>query len=148
MNLGNLAQVKGGGLERSWTESDVYHCRGGNQRLALQFAHALGTRLRLETPVTRIEVKDDQATVHGATGELLTADHVVLAVPPSVWPRIRFEPELPPELRPQVDPVVKYLSVVDRRFWQSERLGRGRRRMGWWARRGRPRRVNRASGLR
>jgi monoamine oxidase len=25
--LGNLAEVKGGGLERFWTESDVYHCR-------------------------------------------------------------------------------------------------------------------------
>jgi monoamine oxidase len=82
--LGNLAEVKGGGLERFWTESDVYHCRGGNQRLALQFAHALGPRLRLETPVTRIEVKDDQATVHSATAELLTADGVVLSGPPSV----------------------------------------------------------------
>jgi monoamine oxidase len=121
--LGNLAEVKGGGLERFWTESDVYHCRGGNQRLALQFAHALGPRLRLDTPVTRIEVRDDQATVHGATGERFTADDVVLAVPPSVWPRIRFEPELPPELRPQMGPAVKYLSVVDRRFWESERLG-------------------------
>jgi monoamine oxidase len=121
--LGNLAQVKGGGLERFWTESDVYHCRGGNQRLALQFARALGPRLRLETPVTRIEAKDGQATVHCATGETLSADELVLAVPPSVWPCIQFEPELPPELRPQMGPVVKYLSVVDRRFWESERLG-------------------------
>jgi monoamine oxidase len=121
--LGNLVQVKGGGLERFWTESDVYHCRGGNQRLALEFAHALGPRLRLKAPVTRVEVKDDQAMVHGATGETLMADDVVLAVPPSVWSRIRFEPELPPSLRPQMGPVVKYLSVVDRRFWQSERLG-------------------------
>jgi monoamine oxidase len=121
--LGNLAQVKGGGLESFWTESDVYHCRGGNQRLALKFARALGQRLRLETPVTRLQAKDDQATVHCASGETLTADDVVLAVPPSVWPGIRFEPELPQELRPQMGPVVKYLSVVDRRFWESERLG-------------------------
>ena len=53
----------------------------------------------------------------------LTAGDIVLAVPPSVWPRIGFEPELPPELRPQMGPVVKYLSVVDRRFWESDRLG-------------------------
>ena len=98
-------------MERFWTESDVYHCRGGNQRLALQFAPALGPRLRLETPVPRIEVKDDQATVHSATGELLTADDVVLTVPPSVWPRIRFEPELPPELRPQVGPVFALVRI-------------------------------------
>jgi monoamine oxidase len=121
--LGNLAQVKGGGLERFWTESDVYHCRGGNQRLARKFAQALGPRLRLEAPVTRIEAKEDQATVQGATGETLTADDVVLAVPPSVWPRICFGPQLPPELRPQMGPVVKYLSVVERRFWEGEHLG-------------------------
>jgi monoamine oxidase len=121
--LGNLAEVKGGGLERFWTESDIYHCRGGNQRLALKFAQALGPRLRSGTPVTRVEVKDDRAMVQGATGETLMADDVVLAVPPSVWSRIRFEPELPPALRPQMGPVVKYLSVVDDRFWESERLG-------------------------
>jgi monoamine oxidase len=50
-------------------------------------------------------------------------DDVVLAVPPSVWSRTRFEPELPPELRPQMGTAVKYLSVVDRRFWENERLG-------------------------
>ncbi|HYY27273.1 MAG TPA: FAD-dependent oxidoreductase, partial [Chthoniobacterales bacterium] len=121
--LGNLTQVKAGGLEKYWTDSEVYHCRGGNQRLALKFAHALGQRVRLETPVTGIQAKDGQATVHCATGESLTADDVVLTVPPSVWHRIRFEPELPHELRPQMGTVVKYLSVVDRRFWEGEHLG-------------------------
>ncbi len=34
--LANLAMVKGGGLEKYWTESEVYRCRGGNQQLATQ----------------------------------------------------------------------------------------------------------------
>ena len=34
--LGNLAMVKGGGLEKYWTESEVYRCKGGNQQLARQ----------------------------------------------------------------------------------------------------------------
>ncbi len=32
--LGNLAMVKGGGLEKYWTEREVYRCKGGNQQLA------------------------------------------------------------------------------------------------------------------
>jgi len=32
--LGNLAMVKGGGLEKFWTDSEVYRCAGGNQSLA------------------------------------------------------------------------------------------------------------------
>jgi hypothetical protein len=36
--LGNLAMVKGGGLEKYWTESEVYRCKGGNQQLATRLA--------------------------------------------------------------------------------------------------------------
>ena len=32
--LGNLAMWKGGGLEKYWTDSEVYRCKGGNQQLA------------------------------------------------------------------------------------------------------------------
>ena len=36
--LGNLAMVKGGGLEKYWTDSEVYRCGGGNQQLARKLA--------------------------------------------------------------------------------------------------------------
>jgi monoamine oxidase len=121
--LGNLAQVKGGGLEKYWTDSETYHCRGGNQLLALKFAHALSERLRLQTPVKGIRAQDDRVTVHCATGETLEGDDIVLAVPPSVWHRIKFEPDLPRELNPQMGIAVKYLSVVDSAFWAEEKLG-------------------------
>ena len=39
--LGQLAAVKGGGLERYWTESEVYRCKGGNDLLAQKLAGAL-----------------------------------------------------------------------------------------------------------
>jgi monoamine oxidase len=121
--LGNLTQVKGGGLEKYWTDSEVYHCRGGNQALARRLAGALGERLRLHTPTTRVEIRDDRAIVHCANGETLEADDVVLAVPPSAWHRIDFEPGLPRALRPQMGTAVKYLAVVDRRFWHDSKLG-------------------------
>jgi monoamine oxidase len=121
--LGNLAQVKGGGLDKYWTDSETYRCRGGNQLLALKFAHALGPRLRLETPVTSIHAKADRVTIHCANGETLEGDDIVLAVPPSVWRRIQFEPDLPRELHPAMGVVVKYISVVDSPFWEAEALG-------------------------
>ena len=121
--LGNLTQVKGGGLERYWTDSEIYHCRRGNQLLALRFADALGESLRLETPVTSILAKEDRVTVRCATGETLEGEDIVLAVPPSVWHRIKFEPDLPHELNPQMGTAVKYVSAVDHQFWEEERLG-------------------------
>ena len=40
--LGNLAMVKGGGLEKFWTDSEVYRCTGGNQQLASVSHSAIG----------------------------------------------------------------------------------------------------------
>lgn len=122
--LGNLSQVKGGGLEKYWTESEVYRCRGGNQRLANKLANALGERrLRLSTIVREINLRDDKAAVRCANGEWLEADDVVLTVPPSTWHNIRFSPRLPRELRPQMGTSVKYLAAVKNRFWLKAGMG-------------------------
>jgi len=118
--LGNLTQVKGGGLERYWTESEVYRCRNGNSRLAAKLAHAIGIqRIRLNTPVTEIRRKDEKVSVRCTSGEWLEADDVVLAIPPSTWHRIDFSPGLPWGLRPQMGASVKYLATVKSRFWEK-----------------------------
>ena len=50
--LGNLAMVKGGGLEKYWTDSEVYRCKGGNQQLATKLVAAIGApRVLTRTPV-------------------------------------------------------------------------------------------------
>ena len=68
--LGNLAMVKGGGLEKYWTESEVYRCKGGNQQLATKFAAAIGApRIMTRTPV-RVDRDDRQAA---AASRLATA---------------------------------------------------------------------------
>ncbi|HWL51064.1 MAG TPA: FAD-dependent oxidoreductase [Chthoniobacteraceae bacterium] len=122
-HLANLAQVKGGGLERYWTDSELYRCRGGNQRLAHHLAKALGGRLRLGVAVVSIVAGNGKMTVRTGSGERLEADDVILSVPPGVWNRITFEPALPEALQPQMGAVVKHLSVVKRRFWETENLG-------------------------
>ena len=120
--LGNLTQVKGGGLEKYWTESEVYRCRGGNERLAQKFAEILSGRLRLNMPIRSVKVTDSKASVKTLSGETIEADDVILAVPPSVWSRIRFEPDLPDTLKPQMGMAVKYVTRVKSNFWQAAGL--------------------------
>lgn len=121
--LGNLAQVSGGGLEKYWSESEVYRCAGGNQQLAAKLAEALGApRLRLSAPVRAVKIEARRAVVTGADGAALEFDRVVLAVPPSVWTKIAFDPPLPGDLRPQMGCNVKYLASVKGRFWEAAKL--------------------------
>ena len=121
--LGNLTQVKGGGLEKYWTESEVYRCRGGNQQLSRELAEAIGARrLRLGAIVREVRVEDEKAAVGLASGEWFEADDVVLTAPPSTWHNIRFSPRLPGVLRPQMGTNVKYLAVTRNRFWEKAGL--------------------------
>jgi monoamine oxidase len=121
--LGNLAQVKGGGLERYWTESEVYRCRGGNDRLARSLAAEIGhEHIRLETPVRELTTHADGVTVRCANGELIEADDAVLAIPPTTWHNIRFNPRLPRTLRPQMGVAVKYIGATKNRFWEKRGL--------------------------
>jgi monoamine oxidase len=121
--LGNLAQISGGGVEKYWTDSEVFRCRGGNQQLAARLAAALpADRVRMRTSVRRIDVTDSGAAVQLADGSRVESDHVVLAVPPSVWHKIAIDPPLPGDLRPQMGSNVKYLAVLRSRFWRRAGL--------------------------
>jgi len=118
--LGNLAQIKGGGIEAYWTESEVYRCAQGNQALATRLAAAIGAeRILVGLAVTGITVDGDRCTVSCADGRTLRADEVVLAVPPGTWRKLRIAPGLPADLAPQMGVNVKYLSHVKRRFWKG-----------------------------
>lgn len=121
--LGNLAQVKGGGLEQFWTETEVYRCRGGNQQLAMRLAAGLGShRILLRTAVRAITAGQTPMTVTLASGRELEAEDVVLAVPPSTWNRIAIQPPLPPQLVPQMGSNVKFLMALKGRFWRDAGL--------------------------
>ncbi len=121
--LGNLAMVKGGGLEKYWTDSEVYRCQGGNQQLARKLAGAIGgERVLTRAPVRSVSVTDRLARVTLASGRVLEAEHVVLTAPPSVWNRISFDPLLPGTLMPQMGSNVKCLIALKNRFWRQASL--------------------------
>ena len=122
--LGNLTQVAGGGIEKYWTESEVYRCQGGNQQLAMKLAEAIGRdRLVLRLPVTRVDTRGRSGIVVTCSdGRTIECDDVVLATPPSTWGKIEFAPALPRALTPQMGNNVKYLAAVKSRFWKEKKL--------------------------
>ena len=121
--LANLAMVKGGGLDKYWTESEVYRCRGGNQQLATRFVTAIGsTRVITRMPVRMISVGDKLARVTLGDGKVLEAEHVLLTAPPSVWNKIAIDPVLPPSLGPQMGTNVKYLMSLKSPVWRRAGL--------------------------
>jgi len=121
--LGNLAMVKGHGLAKYWTDTEVYRCRGGNQQLARRLQTEIGTgRVLLSTPVEGVVVTDRGVTVKLANGKTLEADDVIVTAPPSVWNKIGFEPPLSPALAPQMASNVKGLIAVQDRFWRRAEL--------------------------
>jgi monoamine oxidase len=121
--LGNLAMIKGGGLEKYWTETDRFHCAGGNQRLAAKLAEGIGeARILRGTPATAVTVQEKEAIVELANGKQFEVDDVVLAAPASTWNRIAFDPPLPAELTIQVGTNTKFLAALKQRFWKGAGL--------------------------
>lgn len=121
--LANLAQVAGGGHDRYWDDTEVYHCDGGNQQIAMKLMMGVGKdRVNLQRPVKRIECDDQGVKVTDSTGKVWTGDDVVMTVPPSVWHKIEIEPALPAALQPQMGNNIKQLSVVRNRFWEALQL--------------------------
>jgi monoamine oxidase len=115
--------VKGGGLEKYWTESEVYRCKGGNQQLAQRFVTGIGpTKVLTRTIVRAIAVGDASVRVTLANGKVLEAEHVILTAPPPVWNRIAIDPMLPPGLVPQMGCNVKFLMSLKTPFWRRAEL--------------------------
>jgi monoamine oxidase len=122
--LGNLAMVKGGGLEKYWTESEVYRCKGGNQQLARKLVAAIGaSRVLTRTPVSSVVVSDGGVRVTLVNGKVLEAEHAILTAPPPVWNKIAIDPALPSGLVPQMGTNVKCLFGVKGPFWRRGELG-------------------------
>lgn len=114
--LGNLAMIKGGGLDKFWTDTETHHCHGGNQQLAFKFKASLKD-LRVGKAVKEIRVDSHGVIVFANSGKPIHGTDVVLAVPPTMWKKIHFKPKLPKAYRVQFGHNVKYLLNVRNRCW-------------------------------
>lgn len=142
--LATLGMIAGGGLEAFWTSSESYRCSGGNARLARALANAIGTeRVITNSPVTKIRWSADAPVEVTSAKSTIEADRVVLATPPTTWPRVVFDPPLPAGIAPQLGRSVKYIATVSRRVWHDthqapEAIADGPISLTWEPTRGKP----------
>ncbi|MFL6180074.1 MAG: flavin monoamine oxidase family protein [Actinomycetes bacterium] len=96
---------------------------GGLHGLAMRMASDLGEAVQLSAPVTFIRSSNAGVSVSSPSG-VVSASRCIVAVPPSGWRRITFEPELPPAHVALSDAmplgsVIKLQVVYDRPFWRE-----------------------------
>lgn len=122
--LGMLAMIAGGGVEDFWEQTEAFTCKGGGQQLALHLAQTLpANSIHLKLPVKKIQYSTEQksCTVTTADDRQWTADHVILAIPSSLYTKIEFTPALPAELKPQMGTALKYLMFLKHRYWIDDK---------------------------
>ena len=97
---------------------------GGAQTLALGLASLLSDRVRLGSPVRRIEQSGEVIRVL-ADGVEVEAQRVIAAVPPTIAARIEFDPPLPEQRRrlaEQFRPGLlnKCIALYEKPFWRAD----------------------------
>ncbi|MGW4715839.1 flavin monoamine oxidase family protein [Nocardia sp. NPDC004260] len=93
---------------------------------ALAIAAELGDAVRLGAPVTRIRRQADGVVVSADSGDV-HAEHVIVAVPPTLAGRITYDPPLPAARdqltqRMPMGSVLKAFAVYERPFWRDDLL--------------------------
>ena len=122
---GRVQQGKGfASMEGSW------RLAGGLGRLIDVLTNRLGDhRVRLGTSITSIILDNDGCTATCANGDRITADRVVLALPPRIGAQIAFTPALPDgalqvmqETATWMAGQAKAVAVYDTPFWRAQGL--------------------------
>ncbi len=137
--LGLLAAVSAGrmgddddGMLGYWESTETHRCSQGNQELARQIEGALPD-VRPRTTVTGIEIEPMllppvrvSATTQTGSGPISRHDDydfAILAVPPSVWGSITFQPAFDASARTmQHGRAVKFLTRFGDEFWGDTKL--------------------------
>jgi len=97
---------------------------GGTQQIPLRVGDLLGDRLRVNSPVVRIEQNAHHVRLTTVGGAEIIANQVILACSPREIARIRFEPELPSErvalnTRWHMTAGMKFAIAFDTPFWRE-----------------------------
>ncbi|CAN5725608.1 flavin monoamine oxidase family protein [soil metagenome] len=95
----------------------------GTQQIAIRMAEELGERVVLGATVRHIEHRDGHVTVTSTHGTV-SADRVVVAIPPEHRGAITFTPDLPPEHRELIQrwpqgSLSKAYAAYDTAFWRA-----------------------------
>ncbi len=99
---------------------------GGSAVIAERAAIKLGDIVRLEAPVSKIEVTGDKVTAATPAGQF-DARRIIVTVPPLLAGRIEYEPALPSwreqlTQRTPMGSVIKCQVIYDEPFWRKDGL--------------------------
>lgn len=99
---------------------------GGTYGIAAAAARYLGRRVVMRSPVRRIVQNANDVSVH-SDRYLIRAKRAVVALPPSLAGRIRYEPGLPPlrdglTQRMSLGYLIKVQAIYERPFWRDDGL--------------------------
>jgi monoamine oxidase len=115
-----LEAIKGGAQET--------RIAGGSQILSIKMAQELGDKVRLSTPVLRIENwQNGPVAIHTPNG-VIRARSVIVALSPPLCNQIAFDPPLPEKRRemqrrwPASTPARKTAHVYKKAFWRDKGL--------------------------
>lgn len=124
--------------ERGWVQrgqgfssmQGSWRLKGGLAALTDALASRLpDDRKRLNAPVVKLAMSGDQCTATLATGEYITADEVILALPPRIAADIAFSPALPANATQAMTGIAtwmagqaKAVAVYDTPFWRGQGL--------------------------
>lgn len=100
---------------------------GGVQPVAEALAEQLGPVVRCSTPVTAISQDPAGVTITTALGEQVSASRAVVALPPALAGRLRYDPAMPADrdqLTQQMPQgsVIKFHALYERPWWRDEGL--------------------------
>ncbi|CAN5761667.1 FAD-dependent oxidoreductase [soil metagenome] len=100
---------------------------GGSVRISEVMAEALGDRVRLSSPVRRIDQDDHGVRVTTRSGEVVEGTHVIVTLPPTLAGRIEHGPALPSwrdqlTQRLPAGSVIKLHAVYPEPFWRGDGL--------------------------
>lgn len=106
--------------------AQMYRFVGGSQRVPERLAAALGDQVRLGAPVRHISQEPGGVRVISDAGTV-TAQRVVVAVPPPLAARISYDPALPAARdqltqRFPMGSVIKVVATYRRPFWRADGL--------------------------
>jgi len=128
LSMINSADCKYERLEGTSGGAQRARLSGGSQILSIKMAEALGDKVRLSTPVLRIENwQNGPVAIHTPNG-VIRARNVIVALSPPLCNQIAFDPPLPEKRRemqrrwPAYAPMRKTAHVYKKPFWRDKGL--------------------------
>ena len=124
--LWNLPTVDGRRLSRISLSDERYLVSGGTGQIAAALSEASRNHIRRNRRLTAVELGENAARLVFADGERVTADRVILTLPPTLLREIRIEGPLPAEWR---------ALIAEAQLGRNEKLIVGYDDIGPWRRR-------------